>query len=480
MSVQSMFVRHLGETKDLFPLAQYQVGRFQTLHRGMDLNLTSLGLQNLILYSGSIATTLNDVPRLHAKNDNPSWSYRGRSYGVGSSIGIYDGAIDATGGRMNFSYTESGYVANTACFYNGTSDFTLFDSGSVSPTNSSLSLTTFTASGSLPNLGDFFYFPVVLTNQSTIDGVLTWVASYENDRSMLSIASNGYYDAFDTLQCEVQWSPTLFHVDVNVTNQTIMIQPQDTPANPPGNESDFLISNVMASLGLIAQTTASIAYEPLGQALYTNWGTYNETFFSGNLTSSYNSSGDNATIPGSASPAHAVEASIDAMIDDILVGFGAAQLYWNIGNNGTNTTSGSSTYLAVRLGEDAYIYATLAINILLIIVGVEEALRTRFWHHLSPLDYLDLKSIIVAASAGGTEIAEECRQRHGTNSKWRGDSGSKEVAGIRVELIERVEAEEGEGLAMVLAGSRSGKEDGSEDNESRSLTDRENEMRQVA
>ena len=60
---------------------------------------------------------------------------------------------------------------------------------------------------------------------------------------------------------------------------------------------------------------------------------------------------------------------------------------------------------SIRLGRDNYIFATLAINTVLIIIGIgiEEAIRARNWKRMSWLNYLDMKSVIVAASTGDND-----------------------------------------------------------------------------
>lgn len=138
------------------------------------------------------------------------------------------------------------------------------------------------------------------------------------------------------------------------------------------------------------------------------------------------------------------------MIDDILVAYGTSQLFWPHEGRENSHANLISQYSAIRLGEDTYIYATLAINILILIVAVEELIRTRNWKHLDLLDYLDLKSVIVAVSAGGAGIAEECRHRHKEGTHWDGDSGSKVAAGIRIKVLPSL-ADQHIGPRVVLA-----------------------------
>ena len=207
----------------------------------------------------------------------------------------------------------------------------------------------------------------------------------------------------------------------------------------------YLIGNVMASLNLLAQTAASPSFESLGESLNDNWQTYNQSIgFQANLTGSnatqqtYNPSavfdGNDTSIFG------ALEDSFNAMLDDIIGGFGAAQLYWkaNIDSpiDTITTLPLDSQYLAIRLGQDGYIFATLAINLAILVVAIEEAIRTRNWKGLPLLDYLNLTSMVVASSAGGTEVAEACTQKHKEGKLWQGKSGSEEAGQVRVRLMQ--------------------------------------------
>jgi hypothetical protein len=118
----------------------------------------------------------------------------------------------------------------------------------------------------------------------------------------------------------------------------------------------------------------------------------------------------------------AVADSFAAIIDDILVAYGASQI----------VISGDTTSIpvvgftdAVRIGESVYIYAVCAFNAIVILTMVFEAIRTRTWRGLLKLDYASIKSAIVSSSAGGDEIARLFSKVHrDTNAhEWLGDSG---------------------------------------------------------
>ena len=210
------------------------------------------------------------------------------------------------------------------------------------------------------------------------------------------------------------------------------------------------MENVMASLGLLAQTAASPSFETLGKSLNDNWQTFNQSIgFEANIDGShathetYNTSA--VSVGNNTSIFSAVQDSFNAMLDDIIGGFGAAQLYWeaDVNSNSVDTIQIplDSRYSAIRLGQDGYIFATLAINLFILVLAIEESIRTRYWKGLPLLDYLSLTSMVVASSAGGTGVAEACTQKHKQGKVWKGDSGSKEAGEVRVSLMEREEDE---------------------------------------
>ena len=237
----TLYVRHRTSLLVLSQPVLYQV-RGATSFAGNAVNLCP-GLQNLILDSARSATSYNGLPRNHSKNDNPSWSYVGRSYGVGSSTGV---ALlpDSYDNLLSYSYYETGYDVQSSCAYNSTSTFNLsLVSENFQPANgSNIELNIFVASGFLPNsdLGsDFITFPIVQSNQ-TSDGLLTWAATSKNSLNYASIAAGGSYDSFNTIQCLIDFVLTNFSVTVNVTGSTIEVLPLNTILSEGFNDCKFL------------------------------------------------------------------------------------------------------------------------------------------------------------------------------------------------------------------------------------------------
>ena len=220
-------------------------GRYLFIGSSADL---WLGLQNLILDSARSATTYNGLPRNHSKNDNPSWNYVGRSYGVGSSTGV---ALlpDSYNNLLSYSYYETGYEVESSCSLNSTSAFNLsLVSENFQPANrSDVELNIWVASGFLPNSdldADYITFPIVQSNQTSDNGFLTWAATSKNSLNYVSIAAEGEsYASYDSIQCLVDFVLTNFSVTVNVTSSTIEVIPLNTIPSESLNHCEFLLSS---------------------------------------------------------------------------------------------------------------------------------------------------------------------------------------------------------------------------------------------
>lgn len=144
------------------------------------------------------------------------------------------------------------------------------------------------------------------------------------------------------------------------------------------------------------------------------------------------------------------------MIDDMLISFSGAQLM--ISPDGNYSTPVNATITALAIGEEKYIYAITALNFLLVLVFIAEAIRTRGWKHLRKFDYNNISSLIVASANGQKGAAIEKKLFAGLRD---GDARGDEVANPSdmvnfQDLHVRLEED---GNALVVTGSAKGSVD---------------------
>ncbi|KAJ9608468.1 hypothetical protein H2200_007456 [Cladophialophora chaetospira] len=365
-------------------------------------------LQGLLLTSASDATsqTFANV-RLHSKLDSVSWAYSGRSYGVGASAGITEPLFSTeTAAVVAYKYQETGYRPRVECLKNASSDISL---GLLEVDD--YGFEWYILSGSLSNEppGTTEWYPVGSWDDPP--KLLVWAArSYEKTNMVVVATSDDVFLQFNQTQCAVTFTPTIYNVNVNVTSRTVEVKEADTNMEAGDFEpTGELIFGVVQSLNLLARMSNSLYVSVMGNALQSN--VYNmETRLGSNATE------DHSVLLA------AVEDSYAAMIDDILVAYGASQLL-NAQDFKETVVVGQKP--AVRIGKHVWIYTALAFNGVLVLVFLAELIRTRFWSGLSQFDYTNIKCTITAASAGGMGIANHIARSHDRQSKGSGDATVK-------------------------------------------------------
>jgi hypothetical protein len=396
-------------------------------------------LQGALLVSGSSATSISGSLTNHSKIDNPGWSYQGRSYGVASSQGIFflDGLSEGQG-PISYSYTESGYNVGVSCTTNTSADF------GIQFQYSKAELSAWYVIGNLSNSvpGNPEFYPTITwssTSKNTPGGpsVLGWSTVVNPDasnRNMIAIAAAGSYITLNQTQCTVEFVPRAFEVSANLTSQTIIVDPLLDVNNMTDIEpSGKLANNVMWSLNLLSRMTPSLYESTLGNTLQKN---INTLLARPDLAMT----NETATLL-------AISDSFTAMLDDILVAFGSSQL--GIANSSTSTPV-SVVLPAVQIGQDKYIFAAAGVNLCLLLLLLEEGVRTKFWHALPLFDYGNIKAVVLAASADRGGIARQVAQKYErAGTTWSGDSGDKNVDEVNVQLVE-INVKGGMGFECVL------------------------------
>jgi hypothetical protein len=371
-------------------------------------------LQGQLLLAASTATTNNESNiRLHSKLDNSYWSYYGRSFGVGASVGLaLPQSRDKVVSALTYAYKETGYNAAVTCFKNETSRLE-FKKDPNSPSDFPVYRLIGPLSIVPQNVTENF---PVSTWYDDYQRLLAWKARSYNGRNLISIASGKHnYTQFHHIECEVSFAPTVFEVAVNTSSMRITVNPTPDKAvdiEPNGN----LSANVIQTINLLSRMSNSNYVSIRGDALYLNYL---------NMKQRTNKN-DEDTITS------AVAESFTAIIDDVLVAYGASQIV--LAQDETPIPAAISQR-AVRIGSPVYIYISFVLNALVVLAVLIEASRLRLWRDLHAFDFANIKCAILAASAGGNSIAEQFfawNRKEGAD--WDGGSTNKGFSHLQFSL----------------------------------------------
>ncbi|RAL09770.1 uncharacterized protein BO97DRAFT_395817 [Aspergillus homomorphus CBS 101889] len=392
-----------------------------------------LGQLTALISSANTASTVDGSARVHAKLDNTGYAYRGRSFGVGSSVGLTDTVLRAAFPHAtHYTYTEPGYAARVHCAYNRSSAFFLQDLAQYA---------LYAARGPLPDsvnasdrgAGEYSVYTGYSTQTIVALGVAAQPVVYSRTR-YVAAAAGGYYLALNASQCVVAFEPVWFDVDVRVAGKEIRLSDVDDGNAGQGRaDADIDPSNrtihiVMRQLELISNDLTSFYRSTLGDAFNTSIADYRTSV--ANITANTTASVDAISI-GEAAAKNASEEAIAlagirnvyiSLIDDILAGYASAQLM--VGGF-TQETQAMVTVEAFRVGSRPYIVCVFVVSMVLLLVVAAEMVRTRLWVGLPRFDYLEMKMVVAGASNGGRGIAERAAER-----AWCG----KGIGRIRVRL----------------------------------------------
>lgn len=366
----------------------------------------------------------------HVKTDNTRYSYAGRSYGIGSSVGLVDQDLSQNT-NLSYEYIETGYLTEVSCIVNSSSAWLFAHTEYTSEYAAYPNI--YLLNGTLAN-GNLERYAACGLQSS--DYIFALVGSSNNGNNIFSIAAGRNYTAFDKVQCSVDFKPTNFRVAANRTDLLISVNPlnstQDTrpqDIEPTGNITDI----TMCMPTSFSQQHACDLYTSLvGNTFSQNIESTNPDFHP------YFPNNDSHVAD---QVLRGVEDSLTSMLDNSLLAFSTAQLM--IAKD-TKPVPVSITVSAVRIDKSAYIHATAAINFAILLLCFVELVRTGNWRGLSKFDYTSIKSVTVGASKGGVKVAEEARKLHQRNRSGKMDVGG-EVGKIKVQL-------EGAGEDLKLVG----------------------------
>lgn len=370
-------------------------------------------LLSSLLASAASATTVDGGVRQHSKLDNTLYTYYGRSYGVGASVGIADESIAEDPLAKIYYFQEHGLRADVFCVYNASTEYVI---------GSEVDPNIYPVSGNLPNSGDLGEYSEYYSNSGGSKIVSIGVSRNQvSPQRIIGIAAGSDYAFLNATQCIVEFLPTLFNVSVGLLDRSIHVSKVSASNDFTAREN--LTHVLLRQLGLISADQTSLYLSLVGDSFNSSIASYNVSVSALNRAPPTQTS---ATLVG-------LTNSITAMIDDLLVAYASAQLL--IANDSTLTPA-TIQVQAFVFGSAIYVYLIFAINTAIILFLIEEAFRTRTWKGLSDFDYMDPRSLIIGSSMGGNAVAEKVKTFARGNKKSVYEHDSRHVGNIRVTLDE--------------------------------------------
>ena len=374
-----------------------------------------------LLTDGSIASSVDWQPAQHTKNDNSNFTYIGRSYGVGSSVGLTDTATAKRDETVAYSYTEVGYHTSVECIRNVSSGFKLSPLTNATYESHWIIPAAFLASGPGPNttessscangiLTDCGGVVTVGLNSSDDIVAAAWWASFESGLAMSGLPNATHYKGrsrpvdslayttitagknnlhLNNIQCGISMIPSLFSVAVNVSERAIQTDLLSSESQQDIEPTGFIADSASSILGVMTVVDTAVYTSNMGTMLNRNIQNVKQQ--------------ENLTFLTEEVILRGVAETLEALIDDYLIAVGSAQL---LIANDTLPVFPQVVSNALDVGQKPYVLTTFFINIVIVILYISEAIRTRLWDRLPKFDYVDVKAVVVASSLGGGEIGE--------------------------------------------------------------------------
>jgi hypothetical protein len=350
--------------------------------------------QGALLSSGSDASTVDGSPRQHKKLDNTGMTYDGRSYGVGAAVGLDDDDILNDNLIVGYQYQEPGYSTEVSCIYNTTSAFQVFEIGPGYPF-------LWQASGTLPNSDAPELSDYVGHDGSAIVAIGV-AAGAINGSQYLAIAAGSSYSFLNSTQCVFTFVPTLFNVSVAKQTSTITVTPGISAPNI--DETNMLAHTSVRQFELIANDQTNLYQSLVGTSIFSS-------------IANYKISQTNRTLTDDEAYLNGLTNSMTAMVDDMLGLYASAQIM--VGGYNSSTTA-EITVLSMRVGQPVYIFAEIIVNCIILLIVLEEAIRTQGWKGLGVWDYMDIRNVVTSSSRGGRGVAEEIDEEEGEGTGMKG------------------------------------------------------------
>jgi hypothetical protein len=150
-----------------------------------------------------------------------------------------------------------------------------------------------------------------------------------------------------------------------------------------------LLETLAAEHISMSQNDGSFGGSTLGKAIVSNV----------NILSAYR----NETTVTRDTRLQAVEAFIADLMDNSLTSFSQSRYF--LDTKERQTVDAMVARKVIVYGEAKYIYVNMVLNVLVLLVCLSEAVRLRFWMNVNRLGLLDIASVAIEASRGGTQLA---------------------------------------------------------------------------
>ncbi|KAF2728675.1 hypothetical protein EJ04DRAFT_569299 [Polyplosphaeria fusca] len=385
-----------------------QIGTFHTC-------LSRLSL----LGSASSSSSIQDIPgreedkaHVHAKIDRSGFSFIGRSYSAGAAVGLADMPEIMT--PLAYTYAETGFYADVQCIFNTSSAYRLekFDT-----TDNIVEVYNAIGKGTFPEGLNANWGTKANNNESDVAyqahhfgylavDIFDWASAYNNNRTsyfaMAAVADAcdgadintcGYgFAKLHQMQCTVDFTARNFSVYVDAVGRTITVTPHETVEWP--SYTDALLEELSAEHSQIGSNDGAFGGSQLGRALLSNM----------EILQAYR----NESTPSNETKLQSVSDFVADLMDNTLISYSQSRFFGSRGKGlERRVVDANVARNVVVYGEKKFIVAAACINFLILVVFFVEAIRTRFWGHLCNLDLLDMASVAVGGSYGGTKLAAQ-------------------------------------------------------------------------
>lgn len=218
-----------------------------------------------LLDNAAAATAPNVSTQTHRKLDNTGYTYQGRSYGIGASVGLTE--VPQHGILQNFTFLESGYMSNVTCWYNHTMDFHV----EQVPIGSDGYPYMWLAKG---HISDGGYERVLLPGLD--DNEIVALLGHNPQWGIATGQSATKYAQINQTSCEVVFNKQTFVAAVDSVQHLITVNALQNHSDMANldmanrvmtswdHDMNLLAYNLAEEIGLIFQASDSLIFSPLG------------------------------------------------------------------------------------------------------------------------------------------------------------------------------------------------------------------------